>query len=259
MSRIAIFSDVHGNLPALKTILADLDVRKPDQVYCLGDLVDFAPWPNEVIELLRSSRIPCIMGNHDERIAFDYPVIPLKKHSEDETRARIQAVAHTRDTITPGNKDFLSKLPQKIKLTFTQQERELALLLVHGSTRSNEEYIYENHNEADLYDMMEQENADVLVMGHTHQSYIRKIKAGEAIEKLALNCGSVGRSKEGESMATYLLLDIGTTTLTVEIIKLPYPVEETADAIMTSGIPDFYANFLLLQRQERVIRNYHNT
>ena len=91
MSRIAIFSDVHGNLPALKTILADLDVRKPDQVYCLGDLVDFAPWPNEVIELLRSSRIPCIMGNHDERIAFDYPVIPLKKHSEDETRARIHA------------------------------------------------------------------------------------------------------------------------------------------------------------------------
>ncbi|UUC45235.1 metallophosphoesterase family protein [Flavobacterium cerinum] len=248
MSRIAIFSDVHGNLPALKTILADLDLRKPDQVYCLGDLVDFAPWPNEVIELLQACRIPCIMGNHDERIAYDHEVIPLKKHTEDETNARIQAVDHTRDAISAGNKDFLGKLPQKIRLNFTQQGQELSILLVHGSTRSNEEYIYENHNEADLYQMMEDENADVLIMGHTHQSYIRKINTPDGPEKLALNCGSVGRSKEGEALATYLLLDIGTTTLTVELVKLPYPVEETVEAILASGIPDFYANFLLLQR-----------
>lgn len=248
MSRIAIFSDVHGNLPALKTVLADLELRNPDQIYCLGDLVDFAPWPNEVIELLRMRHIPCIMGNHDERIAFDHQLIPLKKHSEHETKARIQAIDHTRDTISHANKDFLGKLPQKIKLSFVQQGQELSILLVHGSTRSNQEYIYENHDETDLYQMMEEENANVLVMGHTHQSYIRKINVNDGPEKLALNCGSVGRSKEAEALATYLLLDIGTTTLTVELVKLPYPVEETVEGILSSGIPEFYANFLLLQR-----------
>src|SRR4051812_18015918 len=100
MSLIAIFSDIHGNLPALKAVLDDIDTRKADQLYCLGDLVDFAPWTNEVIELLRSRKIVCIMGNHDERIAFDKPMIPLAKHSPEETKARITAIDDTRKKIT---------------------------------------------------------------------------------------------------------------------------------------------------------------
>ncbi|WP_177733341.1 metallophosphoesterase family protein [Flavobacterium inviolabile] len=249
MSLIAVFSDVHGNLPALRTVMNDIESRKPDQVYCLGDLVDFAPWTNEVIALLRNSHIPCIMGNHDERIAFNYDVIPLSKHSEAETMARIQAIDYTRKTITPENKLFLGKLPRKIRLTYTQQGVEKDILLVHGSTRSNEEYIYENHSEADLYEMMQQEKAAVLIMGHTHLSYIRKIQLENGQpEKLVLNCGSVGRSKEGESQATYLLLHIDEQTTTAELVKLAYPVEETAEGIMASDIPEFYANYLLYQK-----------
>jgi predicted phosphodiesterase len=79
MHRIAIISDLHANLPALDVVLDDLDGRQPDAVFCLGDPVDFAPWPNEVIETIRHRRIPTIMGNHDERIALDHAIIPLKK------------------------------------------------------------------------------------------------------------------------------------------------------------------------------------
>ncbi len=76
MNRIAIISDVHGNLPALNAVLKDLDERQPDTIFCLGDLVDFAPWPNEVIEAIRHRRIPTLMGNHNERIAFQHKIVP---------------------------------------------------------------------------------------------------------------------------------------------------------------------------------------
>ncbi|STQ42505.1 Calcineurin-like phosphoesterase superfamily domain [Ewingella americana] len=69
--QIAVFSDVHANLPALKAVLEDIDARQITEIYCLGDLVDFAPWPNEVIELVRQRQIPTVMGNHDDRVAFD--------------------------------------------------------------------------------------------------------------------------------------------------------------------------------------------
>src|SRR5476649_1408339 len=116
MSRIAIFSDVHGNLPALQVVLNDIKTRKVDQIYCLGDLVDFAPWSNEVIDLIRSSRIPCLMGNHDERIAFDHPIMPLQKHNEEEKAARLIAINHTKKIISAQNKQYLAGLPFTLSL-----------------------------------------------------------------------------------------------------------------------------------------------
>ncbi|MCW3110493.1 MAG: metallophosphatase family protein [Segetibacter sp.] len=159
MSRIAIFSDVHGNLPALETVLSDINKRNIDQVYCLGDLVDFAPWTNEVIELIKGLRISCLMGNHDERIAFDYDIVPLKKHSDEETTARIVAINYTKKTIANANQKFLKNLPGQLRLSFKVAERNVNILLVHASTRSNDEYIYESHDMHDLYEMLEKEES----------------------------------------------------------------------------------------------------
>lgn len=246
MSQIAIFSDVHGNLPALQTVLKDIDNRKVDQVYCLGDLVDFAPWTNEVIDTIRNLRIPCLMGNHDERIAFDYAVIPLSKHSAEETTARIAAIHHTKQTIQKTHKTFLAHLPHQIRLTFHIKGRETNILLVHGSTRSNQEYIYENRPQEDIMHMLDQHQADVLVMGHTHISYIRPIPGSvEGPDRLVVNCGAVGRSKEGQPLATYLLLNIGEEGIQAELIKLNYPVAEVVAGILQSAIPDFYAGLLM--------------
>ena len=118
MIQIAVFSDVHGNLPALEVVLKDIEDRGIHQKFCLGDLVDFAPWGNEVIEKIRSLNIPCLMGNHDERIAFDIPVIPLSKHSEEETNSRFIAIDHSKKHITESNKRFLSELPFHLKLNY---------------------------------------------------------------------------------------------------------------------------------------------
>ncbi len=108
MQKIAIISDIHGNLPALQAVLKDINtVYKADQIYCLGDLTDGAPWHNEVIELIQELNIPTIMGNHDERIAFDYAVHALSKHSLEEHDARLKTINHTKETISPDNKQFL--------------------------------------------------------------------------------------------------------------------------------------------------------
>ena len=115
MKKIAIISDIHANLPALEKVLEDIHSNfKADQIYCLGDLTDGAPWANEVINLIRQHDIPTIMGNHDERIAFDYEVFPLKKHTLEEQLARAETIRQTKETISETNSEYLSELTEKV-------------------------------------------------------------------------------------------------------------------------------------------------
>ena len=237
MLKIAIISDIHGNLPALQSVLDDIYQFGANQVYCLGDLTDAAPWHNEVIDLIRSRQIPVIMGNHDERIAFNHPVLPMGKHTKEEQEARYIAINYTKETITPDHKAFLADLPRSVRLEFPA----FNLLLVHGSTRSNDEYLYEQHAEEDLLSMLGEYRADILITGHTHLSYIRQL---EAAGKMVINTGSVGRSKEQDRQAAYLQLIIEGEKITPVIRKVAYPIAETIAAIRNSPIPDFYADFL---------------
>lgn len=245
MKRIAIISDIHGNLPALKVVLEDIKQRNIDQIYCLGDLVDFAPWHNEVIECIKELDIPCLMGNHDERIAFDYEITPLAKHNLEERAARENGIKYTKQSIKRENKEFLKTLPERFLLNFTISGKETKILLVHASIRSNDEYIHENHSLADVQSMLAQEKVAIIIMGHTHKSYVRHVEATEESPAGTLiNCGSVGRSRENSPLATYLILHIDEEKIVPEIIKLEYPVNEVIKAIEESPIPNFYADFL---------------
>jgi predicted phosphodiesterase len=154
MHRIAVVSDLHANLPALNAVLEDLNKRQPDAVFCLGDLVDFAPWPNEAIETIRQRRIPTLMGNHDERIAFNHAIIPLEKHTEQERAARVGAIEYTRRTISADNREFLSGLPREMRISYGTGSNAKKILLVHASARSIDEYVYEDHPEIDLIKML---------------------------------------------------------------------------------------------------------
>jgi len=245
MNRIAIISDIHANLPALDAVFEDLDTRHPEVVFCLGDLVDFAPWPNEVIDAIRLRRIPTLMGNHDERIALDLQVCPLAKHSPEEQAARVQAIEYTRAEITLENRRYLAGLTKQLRISFEGTE----ILLVHASTRNIDEYVYEDHPEDDLQEMFQSNNADVIVMGHTHLPYVRSIGTGG---KFALNAGSVGRSKERSPLASYLMLTITGSELYPEIVRVPYCIEDTIRAIRESEIPNFYAEFLLARTDKRL-------
>ncbi|UWX58947.1 metallophosphoesterase [Chryseobacterium oranimense] len=240
MIQIAIFSDVHGNLPALNAVLKDMEKRRITQKFCLGDLVDFAPWGNEVIEKIRNLNIPCLMGNHDERIAFDIPVVPLSKHSHEETEARFIAIDHSKKYITEQNKTFLSELPFHLKLNYKVGKRQWNIQLVHSGLSSNDIYLYESESDKAFIDMLEESQSDMVVMGHTHLSFKKYFET----KGWAVNCGSVGRSKEENRLASYLILTMDEDHMLPEIIQIPYAIEETTLAIEESGIPDYYASFL---------------
>ncbi|MFN1217363.1 metallophosphoesterase family protein [Chryseobacterium kwangjuense] len=239
MVRIAVFSDVHGNLPALEAVLNDIEKRGIQQKFCLGDLVDFAPWGNEVIEKIRDLNILCLMGNHDERIAFNIPVIPLSKHSEEETEARFVAIDHSKKNITEANKKFLSELPFHLKLNYKVGGRHWNIQLVHSSLWSNDTYLYKTESDELFSDMLKESQSDIIVMGHTHLSFKKYLNTCWAV-----NCGSVGRSKEDNRLASYLILTMNEKEIFPEIVQIAYPIEETALAIEESAIPDYYAAFL---------------
>ncbi|WP_300675417.1 metallophosphoesterase family protein [Soonwooa sp.] len=239
MIKIAIFSDVHGNLPALKTVLKDIKEKGIQYQFCLGDLVDFAPWCNEVIEIIRQENILCLLGNHDERIAFDQTLIPLEKHSEAETNARNQAINHTRKAISEENKNYLSQLPFNAKLNYKVGKKHWKIQLVHASLNSNDTYIYESENDNTFRKLANEADADIVVMGHTHISFKKKID-----DLWFVNCGSVGRSKEENRLASYLSINLFEDKIIPEIVQIPYPIEETIEAIENSEIPNFYSEFL---------------
>ncbi|MGU3373583.1 metallophosphoesterase family protein [Chryseobacterium sp. M5A1_1a] len=240
MIQVAVFSDVHGNLPALEAVLNDINQRGIHQKFCLGDLVDFAPWGNEVIERIVSLNIPCLLGNHDERIALNLPVFPLSKHSDEETKARFIAIDHSKKNITAKNKKFLSELPFNLKLNYKIGNRHWNIQLVHSSLESNDTYLYESENDEVFMNMLEDSEADLIVMGHTHLSFEKQFQN----KKWAVNCGSVGRSKEENRLASYLILTIEEDHIFPEIVQIAYPLEETIRGIEESDIPDYYAAFL---------------
>ena len=247
MEACSLFSDLPSNLPGLRGVMAEIEARDVDAVFCLGDLVDFAPWPNEVIDLVRGRRWPVVMGNHDERIALHYPVEPSVTHTAEETAARVIGVEETRRVITERNRAYLGSLPREVRMGFGEGRDRREVLLVHASPRGLDDHIYEDHPLDDLEKLFREARADVVVMGHTHYPYVRRLEgfgSGDRTELLAVNCGSVGRLKEDVPMASYALLTVEVGRIEAEVVRLPYLIEETIAGIRASGVPGFYAEFL---------------
>ncbi|MDR3010742.1 MAG: metallophosphatase family protein [Sphingobacterium sp.] len=238
--QLAIISDIHANIIALDAVLADISKRDITQIYCLGDLVDFAPWGNEVIARIQEKNILCLLGNHDQRIAFDEAIIPLPHHDAKETLNREIAINLSKKEISAPHKKWLATLPYNIELTFKIGKSLRKILLVHASLQSNDEYIHQSSPKADLSAQLKKRTIDILVMGHTHHSYVQQSE-----DILFVNCGSVGRSKEKDRKATYSIITLSKEGMEAQIVKVDYSITEVAKAIYSSDIPDFYGDFLI--------------
>ncbi|WP_312339000.1 metallophosphoesterase family protein [Sphingobacterium sp.] len=238
--QLAIISDIHANIIALDAVLADISKRGITQIYCLGDLADFAPWGNEVIARIQEKNILCLLGNHDQRIAFDEAIIPLPHHDAQETLNREIAINLSKKEISAPHKKWLATLPYNIELTFKIGKSLRKILLVHASLQSNDEYIHQSTPKADLSAQLKKRAIDILVMGHTHHSYVQQSE-----DILFVNCGSVGRSKEKDRKATYSIITLSKEGVEAQIVKVDYPIIEVAKAIYSSDIPDFYGDFLI--------------
>lgn len=260
---LAFFSDIHANLPALEAVLNDLDVRVPDMVFCLGDLVGYAPWPNEVVAAVRRRRIPTLAGNYDEGVGLASDDCGCAYKTDEDRQRGEQSIAFTNEIVSGATRAYLRGLPQHMRLTLgpTRQPGTpgLDVLMVHGSPRRVNEYLFEERPDDSFHRMMTAAGADVLLFGHTHKPYYKRLayagEDGETRYRHVVNIGSVGKPKDGDPRACYVVMhvsDAPTPTdpeaLTVEFVRVPYDVEQAATAIERGPLPDAFADMLRTAR-----------
>jgi predicted phosphodiesterase len=252
--KIALFSDIHANLPALEAFFADLETRKPDAVYCLGDLVGYNIWPNEVINEIRKRGIPTIAGNYDYGVGRSSDDCGCAYKSDSEKDMGSQSIALTNQLVGPDERRYLRTLPAHMQLEFQLNSDNLFLLMVHGSPRKINEYLFEDRDEKSMMRILESSNADILFFGHTHKPYHRTFEYeldGKIAYRHAINLGSIGKPKDGDPRGCYVLLTLNENSskynkdsIEVEFVRVAYDVEKAAKAVEASILPNAYADML---------------
>ena len=239
--KIALFSDIHANLPALEAFFAELETRKPDAIYCLGDLVGYNVWPNEVVSEIRKRGIATLAGNHDPKAAKLITTADSLKEPGKNYGYHL---------ITLENRKYLATLPAHIRLEFKLNDSPLNIVLAHGSTRSIDEYVLEDLEESSVLEMMTEAKADILCIGHSHKPYHRIIAASSGF-KHVINTGSVGKPKDGNPKGGYVLLTLDENSsldrkegMNIEFVRFAYDVEKAAKAVEESPLPNEFAEGL---------------
>ena len=252
--KIALFSDIHANLPALEAFFKDVESKKPDAIYCLGDLVGYNIWPNEVVNEIRKRSIPTIAGNYDFGIGRTSDDCGCAYKTDDEKANGAVSISFTNEIVKPEERAYLRTLPAHIKVEFQLNQDKLNLLLVHGSPRKINEYLFEDRDEKSLLRIMHDADADIMCFGHTHKPYHRilneNVASGDHFRH-AINIGSVGKPKDGDPRGCYVLLHISDhsnitdkDSIRAEFIRFTYDVEEAAKAVEDSRLPNAYAEAL---------------
>jgi putative phosphoesterase len=252
--KIALFSDIHANLPALEAFFKDIETKNPDAIYCLGDLVGYNIWPNEVIDEIRKRGIPTIAGNYDFGIGRTSDDCGCAYKTDEEKAMSKISIAYTNQVVKDEQRAYLRTLPAHIRLEFQLNNDKLNVLLVHGSPRKINEYLFEDRDEKSLMRIMEQADADVLCFGHTHQPYHRilpTVITEDMHYRHAVNTGSIGKPKDKDPRSGYVLLHINENSsvkdkdsIQVEFIRFDYDIEKAARAVEHSPLPNEYADML---------------
>ena len=230
--RYAFFSDIHSNIFALEVVLADVADAGVDQRYVLGDLVGYAPWPNEVLDRLRDEAIPIVMGNYDDGTGFGRDECGCAYTHPVETAYGEAGFAWTKANTNDANKAWLRTLAPQIRF----EADGLRFLLVHGSPRKMNEYLYEDKPDSTFARIAADANADVIVCGHTHRPYDKIVGATRFI-----NDGSAGKPKDGDPRCCWALVETSPAGLTVEFRRVEYDIDAAAQGILASELPHEFA------------------
>ena len=241
--KLALISDIHANLPALEAVLDDVARRGLDATYHLGDLVGYAPWPNEVVERIAREGIPGVAGNYDSTVATDYKHCGCRYEDPRQEELSHLSYAWTREQVSAETKAWLGALPFRIDLRpLGGHIAGPTLTLVHGNQTLNTVYVTEDRSDDFLRKMAAGAGAragDVIAYGHTHLPYHRVVDDIQFV-----NTGSVGRPKDGDWRAGYVLLDFVAGEPNVEFVRVEYDVKHAAEAIRASTLPEDFADFL---------------
>lgn len=242
--RYLLLSDVHANLPALDAVLADAKTKgELTGIYHLGDLVGYAPWPNEVIARLRDAGIPGVAGNYDSTVATRYKHCGCRSENAHQEELAHQSFAWTVEHTSEASRHFLLGLPFRIDVRpYGAHQAGPAIRLVHGNHVLNTVYVTEDRPDtflAKMADGMGAKAGDVICVGHTHKPWHRIVDDVHFV-----NTGSIGRPKDGDPRAGYVLLEMTAEGVAVEFVRVEYDLEAAVRGILESELPDEFAEFL---------------
>jgi putative phosphoesterase len=231
--RIALISDIHANLPALEAVLTHAKSLGIKRYWCLGDLVQFNAFPEEVVKKIRKMEAVCIHGNIDLKVLEMKQ--ELKQAPYEELPEEISPFAWSYLQLSKQSKKFLKKLPEKAKIKI----RGFKFLLIHGSPIANDDPIYIDTPKERLEELVEGVKADIILCGHTHKPFIHEVNDIHII-----NPGSVGRPIDHDPRASYAVLTLKKKYVGVEFYRVEFDLQLAVDSIREAGLPETYARLV---------------
>ncbi len=254
MRRIALLSDIHANVTALDRVLADIDSCGLAEIYCLGDLVGYGPWPAGAIDRIRAAGIPTVRGNYDEGVGNRSGECGCHYATDRARQDGEASYAFTEGVLDDARAAWLVALPDELRL----EEADVRVLLAHGSPRRINEYLLPDRSDEQLARLAREADADVVCIGHVHVPYHRSVEVDGGGRTHYVSSGSVGKPKDGDPRACWVELVIGTqdevrsaapndasagpageSGVWVGTVahRIAYDVEEVAAAMLAVGLP----------------------
>lgn len=222
MNKFAFISDIHGNYPALRAVLKDIDSLNVDKIYCLGDLVGYYSQINEVINIIKSRGIECILGNHDYAIIHNKGVIDRSKTCTNVLTCQL-------GYISSDNLDFLRSMTTSL----TIQAGDYKIFAVHGGLKDYVDEYLSDLSES-YFDTLDKSITHVIT-AHNHLPRVERYG-----NVLYANSGSVGQPRDYNPMAGYVIFEDGMFT----IRRVIYNIDETIQQMKIHGFPDYIADVL---------------
>lgn len=225
---IACLSDIHANLPALEAAVADARTRGATAILCAGDVVGYGPFPNEVCDYVEQSNIVSIAGN------YDLKVLEVISNGDDAgvamAKKKRELLIWTAKHLKKAAWAFLEALPERLEQPLAENRN---LLMVHGSPLSNDDDTLPSITARAMKIKLGQLNPDVLVCGHTHIPFVKKIGG-----TLVINCGSAGLPVDGDPRPSYALLSIDEGRISARIVRFEYNVNQVVKALKATSLPE---------------------
>lgn len=229
--RMAVLSDIHSNLEALEAVLNHIKLQRIKTIWVAGDIIGYCANPNEVLQLLRKENAVMIAGDHDRQVLTLDNLKWFNEYAQ-------QALIYTSRVLTEENKAFLKTLKETHEETIDDRK----VFMVHGSPNSPlKEYVYATVPDVNFLALLNKAKADILIMGHTHQPFVRRIGG-----RLVVNPGSVGQPRDSTPTLEYCILDPMYMQATIQRVK--YDVASAAKKIISAGLPNYLAERLFQGR-----------
>jgi putative phosphoesterase len=209
--KVGVISDIHSNIVALEAVLRALEEENVEKILCAGDLVGYYPFPEKTVSRIRDVEALCVLGNHDFGIVTETP--------REFNRMAKRALDWNRRNLSEENLVYLEDLPETRRLIVD----DLDVFMAHGSpTHPVDEYVWEEDVNEGFLDLSFETIPDVLILGHTHRSYVKVVG-----ETMCLNPGSVGQPRDGDSRASFGVID--TETYEIELHRMEYEIDWVAE------------------------------